>query len=188
MKKLLLSYIAFIFALLVMNACNDDSKETDPCKSGPNVQVDVIIASVQGKDNGSLTASAKDGTSPYQFSIDGTNFQNSGEFTGLAPATYTVTVKDKNGCTNTASAVVREVQEVSYATQVRPLLDQNCQVSGCHGSNPSLPSWETYANVKANAQKIKTRTGAKEMPPGNPLGDNDIQLIADWVDQGAPNN
>ncbi len=177
-----------LLSVIFLNACNDNSNEADPCTNPPEVSVDEVIASVTGKDNGLVVASASKGTSPYQFSIDGSNFQAEGSFSDLAPASYTITVRDVNGCTGTAVAIVREVPEVSYAIRVRPLIDNNCQVSGCHGDNPGLPSWATYDDVKAKAERIKIRTGAKEMPPNNPLADGDIQLIADWVDQGAPNN
>lgn len=80
---------------------------------------------------------------------------------------------------------------VSFADDVKPIIDANCQVSGCHGSNGSIPSWDSYATISANAQNIKTRTGNQSMPPassGNSLTTDQIQLIADWVDQGAENN
>ena len=80
---------------------------------------------------------------------------------------------------------------VSYADDIRPILDTNCQIAGCHGSDPNTPSWATYATVSANAAAIKTNTGNKTMPPassGRSLTDEEIQKIADWVDDGAQNN
>lgn len=80
---------------------------------------------------------------------------------------------------------------VSYADDIRPILDTNCQLSGCHGSAAGIPSWATYATVSANAAAIKTNTGNKTMPPassGRSLTDEEIQKIADWVDDGAQNN
>lgn len=47
---------------------------------------------------GTIAATGAGGTSPYQYSLDGTNYQGSGLFTGLYAATYTVWVKDVNGC------------------------------------------------------------------------------------------
>ncbi|MBL7471487.1 DUF11 domain-containing protein, partial [Robertkochia sediminum] len=39
------------------------------------------------------------GTAPYQYSIDGVNFGASNVFAGLTDGTYTLTVRDANGCT-----------------------------------------------------------------------------------------
>ena len=47
--------------------------------------------------DGSITATSTGGTPPYQYSIDGTNFQSSGNFTGLAAGPYTVSFKDNGG-------------------------------------------------------------------------------------------
>jgi hypothetical protein len=80
---------------------------------------------------------------------------------------------------------------VSYATDIRPILDTNCQVSGCHGSNGSIPTFATYADVAAKAAQIKSRTSSKSMPPassGKSLTDDEIAKIASWVDNGALNN
>lgn len=80
---------------------------------------------------------------------------------------------------------------VSYANDIRPILDTNCQISPCHGTNAGIPSFATYNDVSANAAGIKSRTGNKSMPPsssGKSLTDDQIQMIADWVDDGAMNN
>ncbi len=80
---------------------------------------------------------------------------------------------------------------VSYADDIRPILDTNCQISGCHGSNAGIPDWSTYETVSANAANIKTKTGNQSMPPassGKSLTNEQIQMIADWVDDGAENN
>ena len=48
---------------------------------------------------------ATGGVRPYQFSIDGTNYQTDSTFTGLAAATYTVSITDANGCMFTGTEV-----------------------------------------------------------------------------------
>ena len=101
---------------------------------------------------------------------------------------YTIVAKDANDCTDTELATVEEVPEVFYANQIRPIIDTNCQVSNCHGSNGNIPTFATYEDVMAKADRIKARTGAGTMPPNGPLSSSDVQLIADWVDQGAVNN
>jgi hypothetical protein len=48
--------------------------------------------------DGDIVVTAIFGTSPYQYSIDGVNFQTSNIFPDVANGFYTVTVKDANGC------------------------------------------------------------------------------------------
>ncbi len=49
--------------------------------------------------NGSITVTASGGVGSYQYSINGgSTWQSSNSFTGLAATTYTVRVKDGNGC------------------------------------------------------------------------------------------
>jgi hypothetical protein len=174
--------------LFLFNACSDSGEEVDPCQNGPVLSVDNVGISIEGQSNGEIIVSATGGTSPYMFSIDGTNFQSSGTFSDLGADDYTLTVEDANNCTDSKMATVSEVPEVSYADQVRPILDTSCQTSNCHGDNASIPTFATYSDVAARADDIKFRTSSGTMPPAGPLPDAEIELIAAWVDQGAPNN
>jgi hypothetical protein len=61
-----------------------------------------------GATNGTITASATGGTSPYQYKLDSGSFQSSGAFTGVAAGAHTVTVKDANNCTATASVTITQ--------------------------------------------------------------------------------
>jgi hypothetical protein len=187
-QKQLLSLGLILLLSVMLNSCTDSGDEIDPCLNGPELNVDEVISSNEGQDDGEITVSATKGTAPYQYSIDGTTVQSSGTFTGLAPDVYTLTVNDENGCMNTETATVEEIALVSYADEVRPIIDANCQISNCHGSNGNIPTFATYADVKAKADRIKARTEAKSMPPSGPLSDDNIKLIADWVVQGAIEN
>jgi len=65
-----------------------------------------------GANDGTVTATGAGGTSPYQYSVNGSTFFPAAAtagpytFTGLAPNTYTVTVRDANACTATTTVTV----------------------------------------------------------------------------------
>ena len=189
MNKKLINLIGIMIAIIViLSSCSDSTEDVGPCQNGPELSVDNVTLSIEGQSTGAIDVSAKNGTSPFTYSIDGVNFQGDGTFTDLAADDYTVTVKDANNCTDSKMATVTEVPEVSYANEIRPIIDTNCQLSSCHGDNPGIPSFATYPDVQANASGIKFKTSSGSMPPGGPLPDAEVQLISDWVDQGAPNN
>ncbi len=184
--------ILFIITILIIiNGCSKSNmEEVDLCANPPQVSVNAT-ATLVGQSTGSIAVNASGGTAPLMYSINGNNFQLASTFSNLSAGNYSVTVKDANNCTESANAVINEVQEVSYADDIRPIIDANCQRSGCHGSMSGIPDWSTYETVKSEASLIKTRTSEKSMPPstsGVSLNSTQIQLIADWVDQGAPNN
>ncbi len=61
-------------------------------------------AAICGNSNGSATANASGGATPYIFKWS--NTQNTATATNLAPGTYTVTVTGSNGCSATASVSI----------------------------------------------------------------------------------
>src|SRR5204862_73256 len=73
--------------------------------------------------NGTITASGSGGTGALSYSIGGA-FQASGSFTGLAAGSYTVTVKDANGCTKTQPVTISNPPAVTLSLdQVDPPCD-----------------------------------------------------------------
>jgi gliding motility-associated-like protein len=74
---------------------------------GPTAQIATSVNSTCGLSNGSITAgTTTGGTSPYTFSFNGSAFSSTVNFTALAAGTYTLTVKDANGCTFTINPTV----------------------------------------------------------------------------------
>jgi hypothetical protein len=82
-----------------------------------------------GLNNGSITANASGGTSPYTyiFKNGATVLQNSASnsITGLPNGTYTVTVVDANGCTITSSNISLEALSVSITKTSLILCNSN---------------------------------------------------------------
>jgi subtilisin-like proprotein convertase family protein len=64
-----------------------------------------ITASANAITN-DIVVTASGGTSPLEYSINGTSFQASNQFFNIANGTYTLTVRDANGCTATTQATV----------------------------------------------------------------------------------
>lgn len=63
---------------------------------------------------GTITATASGGTAPYQYSLDGTNYQSSGLFVNIAGGTYTVYAKDANGCIAIKQTTVNDTGTDQY--------------------------------------------------------------------------
>jgi hypothetical protein len=140
-------------------------------------------------NNGSLTVTATGGKGPYQYQIDAGGFGTANTFSLLGHGIHVVLVKDADECqTNLSVQIPRGSTGISFATSVKPIMDTNCNLSGCHGAGTGARDWTNFDNVKANAQNIKTRTSNKSMPPGTPLQQSEIDQIACWVDDGALNN
>jgi SprB repeat len=100
---------------------------------------------------------ASGGTSPYQYSKDGTNFQGTIGFTGFVAGTYTFTVKDAKGCVKTINATITEptllVATASTTQQVSCFGGNNgtIQVSGSGGTSPYQYSNNGTSYVTTNS-------------------------------------
>jgi len=96
-------------------------------------------------------------------------------------------------------ALSQEMAEVTFAKDVAPLLQQNCQI--CHREGAIGPmSLITYEQAKLYAPLIKLKVTTQEMPPYQydtdvgiqalkgdmRLSPEEIETFAQWVDQGAP--
>ena len=151
----------------------------------------VDIGSGCKDSNGKITATATNGTEPYTYKLGNASFVSSNTFTSLTTNTYEITVKDGDGC-EYLIAGIKVTSGVSFQNDIKPILVTNCIKSGCHnGDIGAERNWSVFANVKAKASGIKTRTGNKSMPldiAPTGLPQNQIDLIACWVDDGALDN
>ena len=71
----------------------------------PLVTAVATNATCSGND-GTITAQGSNGTAPYQYSLDGTNYQASPIFPNLAPGNYTVYIKDNVAHKNVTTITV----------------------------------------------------------------------------------
>ena len=117
----------------------DITVDTDP---DPTISVPAF-ADDQCTSNGSsytFTATAT-GVAPLEYSIDGTSFQSSPTFTVSSTGTFTVTVRDANGCTATDTITVFPPLGVSLSVDAQPSCinnDGSITATGSGGSgNPA---------------------------------------------------
>lgn len=74
-----------------------------------NLTLNSTVDATCGQSNGQLDVTGSGGTPALEYSLDGTNFQPTGIFTGLAPGVYTVTLQDGNNCTTTMNVTINDL-------------------------------------------------------------------------------
>src|SRR3954468_5377829 len=92
-------------------------------------------------------------------------------------------------------------QQVSFSGDLVPILNQNCNTSGCHDAiptkNPSLVPDKAYSSlmnggfvniIAPNTSPFYTMVKGGAMPPSGTVKAADVQKILDWIRNGAPNN
>jgi hypothetical protein len=70
--------------------------------------INVLNVACKGQATGSFAIQVTGGTAPIQFSLDGGNFTAQSSYSGLPAGTYTVVVKDNNGCEKTVVVHITE--------------------------------------------------------------------------------
>jgi PKD repeat protein len=89
------------------NGCQFTTSATISNSSGPTSQATTTVNSTCGNANGVINVgSTTGGAGPYSFSLNGGAFTTSTSFTGLTAGTYSLVVKDANGCMFTTSVTV----------------------------------------------------------------------------------
>ena len=86
--------------------------------------------------------SVNGGTGPFEYSIDGVNFDGTTAFTGLLDGTYTITVRDANLCIATSTEVIDPLNEptdlsFTQTAVICPALTSDVTVAVTNG-NPNF--------------------------------------------------
>tara|TARA_Y100001972_G_C7651117_1_gene327412 strand:- start:89 stop:910 length:822 start_codon:yes stop_codon:yes gene_type:complete len=139
-----------------------------------------------GAGEGSIVVNATGGMGGYTYRLGTGVFGTSNTFENISGGSYNVAVKDEQGCITSMN--VQVMSGVSFESNVKPIIDLNCNVTSCHGNDPALPTFNSYNEIKNSSARIKSVTQSGAMPPEDKLTQNQIDLIACWVDDGAPNN
>jgi len=89
-----------------------------------------VNASCSANDGSITVSNIVGGTTPYEYSIDGTAFQTSNVLGNLSSGVYTVTVRDSNDCIYTENTAINQPQPPTGQLQPTP--------SSCNEANGSL--------------------------------------------------
>ncbi len=79
----------------------------------------------------------------------------------------------------------------TYNANIKPIINSNCTLSGCHNTGSSNGDYTTYNGLKAIADngKLEDRVlNKKDMPSSNALSLDLRKKIKCWIEAGAPNN
>jgi hypothetical protein len=229
-------------ALVVLMGCGSGRTITsavagNPASGGTTNGVTTSGSTTAGTTAGTSTTGATttggttSGTTTGTTSTAGTT---SGTTTGTTTATTTTTGTTTGGATTTTGSTTAGATTagsttgsttggtttagtqpgVDFTTQIQPIFDQNCALSGCHASDTAsggmiLDAGQSYANIvnvtstevppekrvapgdSAHSylyEKIShaVPSDGGQMPLGsNPLPSNLMALIKTWIDQGA---
>ena len=78
--------------------------------NGPTAIASIVTDASCGTANGSITLGVvTGGASPYTYSVDGSAFTATATYSGLTADLHSVTVKDINGCTFSASLTINNI-------------------------------------------------------------------------------
>jgi len=102
---------------------------------------------------------------------------------------------EESETTDETTAEESTAAEVSFSADVWPIIEE--YALSAHGGNGGI-FLENYEDISAQVvagdpensmlYKVLIGDGAPLMPPGNPLPEETIQIIYDWIEQGAQNN
>lgn len=178
-----------IGAGVLLYACKDKSDDPDPnnndkCASKTiGVSAD-IVGSVKCSSTGKLTIRAT-GSTGFSFQIGNGAFQSDSVFNNLTAGTYTITVKDVDGCTKASSYTIAETgTEGPNFTAVKALIaqrcNQACHTSGAGGAPKGI--FSTDCGIVSRSTAIKEQAVDGSM---GSLNSTEKATITAWLNAGA---
>jgi len=134
------------------NGCTDSSSVTitEPASLIASAVVDSNVSCNGGSDGGA-TASATGGTTAYSYSWS--NGSTTASVTGLTAGTYSVTITDANGCTDSASVTITEPGILAATAVVDSNVscyagsDGGASASASGGTSPFTFAWSNSATT-----------------------------------------
>jgi hypothetical protein len=109
-------FYSFLASHLLFLSCSNNSDDPGVDCDQSDLSVSIQSSVLPTCDaQGSVIVVGSGGTAPYTYSIDGSNFQTSTEFSGLAAGNLVITIKDADDCTATLSTTLASEGGISIA-------------------------------------------------------------------------
>jgi hypothetical protein len=165
----------------------------NPC-TNTNIAISTVVVAYTPcttPATGKITVTAS-GSSGFTYNINNGAYQASNVFSSLNAGTYTIGVKDLNGCTKTASAVVATTPSGPLFAAVRNLISTRCSGSGCHigsGNSAAGYNFDSDCNIVSYWSQINQATVTYTMVkmPKSPqalFSAAEKAIITNWVNAG----
>lgn len=103
-------------------------------------------ASCSGAPDGSVTISGTGGNAPYEYSLDGINFQTSNTF-NIAGGNQTIWIRDANNCTNSQSFFIPLNNDVTVSAGPDGTICEGKDIQLSATSNGTSFSWTPAATL-----------------------------------------
>ena len=132
----------------------------------------VLNVTCNGAGNGAIGVGASGGTGSLQYSLDGVTYQVNNNFSGLNGGSYTVFVKDANGCIKTETVLVDEPTAIVASANI-----SNVSCAGGHngsistsvagGTSPFVYTWSNDENSVPSISNLGAGTYTVTMTDAN---------------------
>ena len=122
------------------------------------------------------------------YQLNNNAFQNSNIFNTLVLGSYTINVRDANGCIKTGTVPVGQAPAGPLFTNVKTIMTANC--GSCHGGPSPQSGYNFNDDCTIVAQKLRIKARAVDgipsiMPMSGPISAADKQKILDWINGGG---
>jgi hypothetical protein len=167
---------------------------TSPC-SGVTISITPTIVNTvpcaTPTNNGSITVAAS-GSTGFTYNNNGGAYQTSNLFSSLAAGSYSIGVKDANGCTQTQAVTVAVAAQGPMFAQMRSLITTRCSNgSGCHmnGGNTAGYNFDSDCSIvtkwsQINGACITGTLVTMPISPQAPLTAAEKLVITNWINAG----
>lgn len=173
------------------NGCQVFDQVVLSSSGGPSLDNVATVEPSCGLTNGQIDVTASGGTPPLQYSIDnGTTFQPTGTFTGLAPGTYDVVVDDGQGCPATQQVTLSSVggatiDNVTVTDATCGQADGQLDITASGGTAPLQYSTDNGLTFQSSPQFTGLLAGNYELVVEDASGCQTTQS-ASVANSGAP--